>query len=171
MSMSRAATDSYRTASPTDEPTSPAADALDLEMVARLRLAIVRVARRIRAAHLGGITPSQLSALVTIETLGPLTPSELAQREYVAAPTMTRVLTALRVAGLVESVPNPDDGRSVKIATTPAASRLLAEGRREHIALLAERMARLDETQLARLTAALPVLETLASDDGPTPGG
>lgn len=171
MRMSRAATDSYRAGRAKDAPASPAADPLDLDMVARLRLAIVRVARRTRATHLGGITPSQLSALVTIESLGPLTPSELSQREYVAAPTMTRILTALRVAGLVESVPNPDDGRSVKIATTPAAAQLLAEGRREHTALLAERMARLDDAQVARLVAALPVLETLAADDGPASNG
>ncbi len=150
-------------ASPNPAPTAVA----DPELVSRLRLAIVRVARRTRASHLGGITPSQLSALVTIESHGPLTPSELAQREYVAAPTMTRILAALQVAGLVERVPNPDDGRSIRIATTPAAARLLAEGRREHTALLASRMARLDEAQIATLLAALPVLETLAEEDLP----
>ena len=56
------------------------------DAAARLRLAIVRTARRLRqeaAAEATGLTPTSTSALATIERHGPLTPSELAKMERV----------------------------------------------------------------------------------------
>ena len=51
------------------------------DSAARLRMAIVRTARRLRqeaAAEATGLTPTSTAALATIERHGPLTPSELA---------------------------------------------------------------------------------------------
>jgi DNA-binding MarR family transcriptional regulator len=65
------------------------------DSAARLRLGVVRTARRLRqeaASEASGLTPTSTAALATIERHGPLTPSELADIERVKRPTITRTL-------------------------------------------------------------------------------
>src|SRR3954469_11654864 len=85
----------------------------------RLRLAIARTARRLRQEAGGGLSPSLNAALVTVERHGPLTPSELADRERVQRPTIPRVIVKLEAAELVARTADPLDGRSSLIALTP----------------------------------------------------
>src|ERR1700709_1478950 len=69
------------------------------EPAAPLRLGVGRLHRRIRIAAHESIPPLQLSALATVELCGPLRLSDLAKREAVTAPTMSRVLAALDEQG------------------------------------------------------------------------
>ena len=69
------------------------------------------MARRLRQEAGAQLSPSQTAALATIERHGPLTPSELAERERVQRPTVTRVLARLEEAGLVERAADPGDRR------------------------------------------------------------
>ena len=78
---------------------------------------------------------------------------------------MTRTVSGLIEAGLVEKIPDPDDGRSCHIVVTPAARAMLDKVRTERAAILTERAARLSAEQYETLVAALPVLERLAEDD------
>ena len=91
-----------------------------LELPARLRLAIARMARRMRQEAGDDLSPSMLAALATIENRGPLTPSELAERERVQRPTATRLLARLEAPGYVTRTPDPADGRSSLVALTSA---------------------------------------------------
>jgi DNA-binding MarR family transcriptional regulator len=89
------------------------------DTASRLRLAIVRTARRLRQEGAGvakELTPTSASALATVERHGPLTPSELAEIERVKRPTATRTLRVLEEAGLVDRSPDPVDGRSCLVA-------------------------------------------------------
>ncbi|MDT7651785.1 MAG: hypothetical protein QOI36_3191, partial [Pseudonocardiales bacterium] len=81
------------------------------DLAARLRLVVGRLHRRIRIDGRESIPPLQLSALATVEQHGPLRLSELARREAVTAPTMSRVLAALDDQGLVIRTPDPSDAR------------------------------------------------------------
>ncbi|MBW0103860.1 MarR family winged helix-turn-helix transcriptional regulator [Pseudonocardia sp. KRD291] len=137
----------------------------DEELAARLRLAVGRLHRRIRIDDKESLPPLQLSTLVTVELSGPLRLSELARREAVTAPTMSRVLTALDEAGLVSRAADPGDARGVLISVSPAGVSRLAELRSHRTALIARRLARLDETQRAALEASLPALEALLVDE------
>jgi DNA-binding MarR family transcriptional regulator len=137
---------------------------LDSELATRLRLAVGRLARRIRLAT-NDIPPLQLSALATLDKCGALRSGELAQREAVTAPTMTRVLAALAERGLVVREPDPSDARSVLVSLSSAGREALARIRSERTALLGARLARLDPAQREALTAALPALEALVDDD------
>ena len=87
-------------------PAETGSDTAELtELAAGLRLAVGRLNRRIRIDGHESIPPLQLSALVTVELHGPLRLSELARREAVTAPTMSRVLAALDEQGLVHRAP------------------------------------------------------------------
>lgn len=151
------------TAAPSDDIATT--DDVQTELAARLRLAVGRLHRRIRIDGRESIPPLQLSALVTVEQHGPLRLSELARREAVTAPTMSRVLTALDEQGLVLRAPDPQDARGVLVTLSEEGAARLAEVRSHRTALVARRLARLDADQRAVLTAALPALEALLVDD------
>jgi DNA-binding MarR family transcriptional regulator len=133
------------------------------EEATRLRLAVGRLQRRIRIDS--GDSPLQLAALVTIEGHGPLRLSELARRESVSAPTMSRVLTALDEQGLIVRAPDPQDARGVLVTLSQAGRIRLEEIRTHRTALLARRLQRLDPIQRAAIRAALPAVEALLEDD------
>lgn len=141
------------------------ADDARTDLAARLRLTVGRLNRRIRIDGHESVPPLQLSALVTVEQHGPLRLSELARREAVTAPTMSRVLTSLVEQGLVYREPDPQDARGVLITLSELGSSQLDEVRSHRTALVARRLARLDAEQLAALHAAMPALEALLVDE------
>lgn len=148
----------------TSEPTSPP-DVL--ELAARLRLATARLARQLRQQAGGGLSPSQQSALASIDLQGPLTLGRLAQLEQVAPPTVTKVVAKLEDEGLVSRQVDAGDRRVVRVQTTAAGRRRLEHARSRRNAWLAVRLGRVDAATLGRLEAALPLLEDLATAPEP----
>jgi DNA-binding MarR family transcriptional regulator len=140
------------------------------ETAARLRFAIGRLFRRLRFADGEDLTPGKILTLVTIEREGPIRIGDLAAREYVSPPTMTRIIQRLDEKGFVERQPDPDDGRSCLVALTDAGAAVLEGARQERTAYLAARLSQLPAEDVAALVAALPVLEALAVDDEPASG-
>jgi DNA-binding MarR family transcriptional regulator len=136
----------------------------DPQDITRLRVAVGRLHRRLAQRSTSELTFAQISALVMVEKHGPIRQGELAAREKVAAPSMTRTVSGLVEAGLVQKIPDPEDGRSCHIVVTEAARTLLEKVRTERSAMLAERVARLSPEQYATLVDALPVLEQLAEE-------
>lgn len=135
------------------------------EVAARLRLSSTRLARRLRQQSGTGHTPSQLSALATIDHHGPLTLGALADHERVAPPSITKVVAKLEADGLVERATDPDDRRVQRVTTTKAGRTLIAETRRRKTTWLTARIRELPAEEQARLVAALDVLEHLAIQD------
>ncbi len=138
-------------------------------VAARLRLAITRTSRRLRQEAGTGLSPSQASALNAIECHGPLTPSELAERERVRRPSATRIAGRLAADGLIERTPDPTDARSALLAVTPRGRSLAAAMRKRKNAYMAKRLRRLPAADLATLERAAEVLERLLEADSPTP--
>ena len=148
------------------KPTSP--DERIADAAAHLRMAIVRTSRRLRqdaAAETRGLTPTSVSALVTIELHGPLTPSELAEIERVKRPSMTRTLGCLEREGLVERMPDPADGRSALVSVNAAGRERLRRLRRRKNAYLARRLRQLPEEDLATLERAAAILDRMREGD------
>jgi DNA-binding MarR family transcriptional regulator len=145
------------------------------ESAARLRMGIVRTARRLRqeaAVEATGLTPTSTSALATIERHGPLTPSELARLERVQRPTVTRTLGCLEREGLVERTPDPADGRSSLVAINSSGRERLRRLRGRKNAYLARRMRDLPADDVETLERAAEILEgMLESDDAPARHG
>jgi DNA-binding MarR family transcriptional regulator len=144
--------------------TGDARTALDPDAVGRLRLAIVRLARRLRQ-EAAGLTASQHSALANIAFLGTTTIGELAARENVQSPTMSRIVDGLAAGGWAERVPDPDDRRVTLVRATPKARRELAALRERRDAYLTLQLDQLDDADLAAVLAALPALERLLHEE------
>jgi DNA-binding MarR family transcriptional regulator len=136
-----------------------------LELPARLRLAIARMARRLRQEAGDDLSPSSMAALATIESRGPLTPSELAESEGIKRPTATRVLQRLLEAGLIERTADPTDGRSAVVSTTREGTALLKKLRSRKNAYLAQRLRELPDDDVKALERAAGVLERLLDEE------
>ena len=139
------------------------------QLAARLRLAIARTARRLRQEALSGaggveLSPTLAAALATIEAHGPLTPSELAERERVQRPTATRIVARLHASGLVERTPDPLDGRAYLVSPSAEGRTLLGRIRRRKDEYLARRLRALDPADVAALERAADVLERLLEE-------
>jgi len=130
-----------------------------------LRLAVMRLARRLRQQSVGQVTASQHSALATVGARGPLSLGEMAAIEQIAPPSMTRIAARLEQVGLVERQVDPADRRIARLAITAAGASLLEETRTRRDLYLARCVQRFTEEERAVLAAALPLLERLASDD------
>ena len=135
----------------------------DPMLPARLRLAIGRLNRRIRVDSAAVLPPLQTSVLVTLEEHEPLRLSELARREAVTPPTMSRALAALDDAGLLVRTPDPQDARSALVELSAAGRAMIEQLRTERTAVLAERLARLAPEHREALAAAVPALEALVA--------
>jgi DNA-binding MarR family transcriptional regulator len=137
------------------------ADAAEVAIATRLRLAVGRLHRRLSRRAVGGLTPSQLSVLVTVEQHGPLRLGELAAREVITPPTVTRLVASLHERDLVKRVTDPEDGRAALIEVADIGRALLDEIRRERTAFIAQRIARLDPESRAEIAGAVALLERL----------
>jgi DNA-binding MarR family transcriptional regulator len=144
-------------------PGDPAA--ADPQEIARLRVAIGRLHRRMVQRTSGNLTFSQTSALVAVEKVGPIRLGELAARERVAAPSMTRTVSGLVEAGLLNRAGDPQDGRSFLLSITDLGRTFIEGLRTERNAALAEGVAHLTAAEYQALRDALPVLEHLAEQE------
>jgi DNA-binding MarR family transcriptional regulator len=149
---------------------SPAsAPAIDLlgrsDDVDRLRVVLLRLARRIRANSVGELTPSQFSLFVAVNKHGPTTVGSIADIEHVKPPTASKIIAALETAGLVERAADPDDRRCALIAPTELGRDYLEQVRAAGRTWVAGQLNGLDHDDVATLEQALPALERLLTGD------
>jgi len=135
------------------------------QVASRLRLAVARTARRLRQEAGGGLSPTLSAALASIDRHGPLTPSELADRERVKRPTATRLLATLEEGGLIARTSDPSDRRSSLIAITPEGRELMRTLRTRKDAYLVRRLAKLTADERATLAQAADLLERMLEED------
>lgn len=127
-----------------------------------LRLACMRISRRVRFESVDVIAPHQFSVLARLED-GPLTPRALADIEKVSAPSMTRTVGCLADEGLVERHDDPEDGRRVLVELTADGREALTETRRRRDKWMTERVAELSGADQATLQAASAILRGIAA--------
>ena len=124
------------------------------------------MARRLRQEAGAQLSPSQTAALATIERHGPLTPSELAERERVQRPTVTRVLARLEEAGRVERAADPGDRRCSLVSISADGRQLLDAVRARKDAFLSRRIDALDAADREALERAAAILERMLKGGG-----
>ena|SRR5438132_961408 len=144
----------------------PAASSVDVVALAsRLRLDVMRLARKLRREGDVDVTPTLLSALSTIDRHGPMTAGALAAHEQVRKPTVTRLIGALVDRGLIERQPDPADGRVSWVRVSRDGVKFLRRIRRRTDEYLARRMTQLSVQELAILERASGIMERLTEDD------
>jgi DNA-binding MarR family transcriptional regulator len=142
--------------------THDASEQGDLATAYRLQLAVTRLARLLRQEVQVTLTPSQVSALATIRAQGPITLGDLAERERVAPPSITRMVSLLEEAGYVERSADPEDGRVCRVAVTAAAQEMISEARQRKAEWLVRRMEGLAGADRRALLDAVEAMESLA---------
>lgn len=128
-----------------------------------LRTAVMRTSRRLRIEATGDvITPGQYTVLAHLNTASQ-TLRELAEREHVQAPSMTRIVNALTEQGFASRQTHPGDGRQVQISITPAGQEVLAEARSQRTAWLAQRVAGLSDEDRQILSRAAHIMQEMSA--------
>ncbi len=131
------------------------------ELATQLRLACMRVSRRVRFESVDAVAPHQFSVLVRLAE-APRTPRELADIEKVSPPSMTRTVNGLAEQGLVTRAPDPDDGRCVIVSLTPDGREALDETRAARDAWMTSRVAELTPAEQDLLRQATLLLHRVA---------
>ena len=111
-------------AQPLTAPTGTAARAMTRaerdRLTSDLRMACMRISRRVRFESTTSLAPHQFSVLARLEEQ-PHTPNQLAAIEKVSAPSMSRTVAGLVEVGLVARADDPTDGRQVILSLTARA--------------------------------------------------
>jgi DNA-binding MarR family transcriptional regulator len=130
---------------------------------ADLRVALMRVARRLRAEKSDHeLSDGHYSVLALLDRRGPLTPRALAELERVQPPSMTRTLSALLERGLVDRLTDPADRRQAFIQLTDSGTRAVLDTRKQRDVWLARRLADLDPKERDVLAEAAEILRRIA---------
>jgi len=143
----------------------PVPTEVDHDLVESLRLAVGRLARRLRQQAEAEITASQLSALASIGRLGPITLGNLASVERLRPPTVTRIVANLEESGLGARQADASDRRVSRVEVTQSGRELLEVTRTRKDAYLATRLATLGKADLDVLRQATAVLERLLQEE------
>src|SRR5829696_1475760 len=111
-----------------------------VKVAGHLRLATARLHRVLRQNDGTDLSPTMVSALVTIAREGPITLGDLAAAEEVAPPSVTKIATTLVDAGLAQRRVDDGDRRVVWIELTDHGREHLAESRQRRTTWLAARL-------------------------------
>ena len=138
-----------------------------LAVAERLRPVLLRLARELRreAQAETGVSPGQIALLATIKYEPGISLGELAARERMSAPAMTRYIDRLEKAGLVTRTPSSDDRRRVGLTLTEDGQRVLRRIRSRRTAWLAQRLGHLSADERAAVDAAIEPLDKLLGEE------
>ena len=136
----------------------------DLNVDQDLRLAIQRLARRIRSMQADDVTEGQRAVLFALSKNGTQTLGSLSEHERVTPPSMNRTINALVALALVTREPALDDARKVSLDLSPAGEVFIAETRQRRDAWFTTRLDALPSDQRRMLREIAPVLRDLADN-------
>ncbi len=125
-----------------------------------------KLKRRLREqAHVGDLTPSQMSVLLRLEKDGPATASNLARAEGMRPQSIAPVIAGLQGTNLVSGTPDPADGRQTLFSLTDTCRVWLEEGRaarRDWLTSVID--GRLSATEQDAVSRAVELLRRLVDD-------
>jgi DNA-binding MarR family transcriptional regulator len=145
----------------------PIAVAADPTVLAnRLRPVLLQLNRQLRREiHSLGVTGGQVSLLVQIKYRPGIGIRELAALERMSVPGMSKFISRLEEAGLVQRAPVEGDQRRVGLTLTAAGQKVLRSVKSRRTAWLAARLRDLDLEELEAIDAAIEPLAHLLAED------
>jgi len=134
----------------------------------RLRPVLLKLNRELRReVHSLGVTGGQVALLVQVKYAPGIGVRELAARERMSVPGMSKFVARLEEAGLIERHEVGGDKRRVGLHVTSAGHRVLRSVKSKRTAWLASRLRALDDEQLEALDAAVEPLMFLLEEAQP----
>jgi DNA-binding MarR family transcriptional regulator len=144
---------------PSPSPTAVASD--PIAVANQLRPVLLQLNRELRReVHSLGVTGGQVSLLVQIQRTPGIGVRDLAQRERMSAPGMSKYIARLESAGLLSREALPDK-RRVGIRLTEEGERVLRSVKKRRTAWLAARLRELEPRELDAIGAAVEPLARL----------
>jgi DNA-binding MarR family transcriptional regulator len=145
-------------------PTTIAADPTVLAN--RLRPVLLQLNRQLRREiHSLGVTGGQVSLLVQIKYRPGIGIRELAALERMSVPGMSKFISRLEEAGLVQRAPVEGDQRRVGLTLTSAGQKVLRSVKSKRTAWLSAQLRELDPEELDVIDAAIEPLAHLLAED------
>jgi DNA-binding MarR family transcriptional regulator len=135
------------------------------ELARDLRLAIGRVARRLRRAYVDageGLSFLELAVLHRLDRDGPTSPGTLAGGEGVTSAAVAATLGALERHGMVTRRRSTQDARRIVVTISPAGQRTLHQRESANVASIEGVLQQLTASDRRRLAAVIPTLEKVA---------
>ena len=130
-------------------------------VAAELRPVLLKLARHLRRElHQLDVTAGQASVLAHVQQSPGIGAGELADREGVSRPRMSKVVQELIAAGLLVGE-RGSDRRRVGLEVTAAGRSVVKSIRRRRNAWLGARLTNLEPDELEQLEAAIPLLAQL----------
>jgi DNA-binding MarR family transcriptional regulator len=144
----------------------PIAVAADPTVLAnRLRPVLLQLNRQLRREiHSLGVTGGQVSLLVQIKYRPGIGIRELAALERMSVPGMSKFISRLEEAGLVQRAPVEGDQRRVGLTLTPAGQKVLRSVKSKRTAWLSARLRDLHPEELEAIDAAIEPLAHLLAE-------
>jgi DNA-binding MarR family transcriptional regulator len=131
----------------------------------RLRPTLLRLGRELRRERIGGVSPHQVSLLVSIKYAPGVTVGELAADERVSTAAMSKRISRLERDGLVARTQSEADRRCVGLTLTDEGQRTLRRVRSRRTAWLASRLGALSQAELDVVAAAADSLARLVREE------
>ncbi len=150
-----------------DMPTVEKVSRTDTGLASELRLSVMRLRRRLAVERHpdNELSMNAMAVLGALNRYGELTLGELAARERVQPPSMTRTVNCLEDGGYVSRRAHDSDGRQVLVSLSDKGRTTLLADRRRRDEWLATRLRDLTPGERAVLREAAPVLERIANLD------
>jgi DNA-binding MarR family transcriptional regulator len=128
----------------------------------QLRPVLFKLGRELRREiHSLGVTGGQVALLVQIKHRPGIGMRELAALERISVPGMSKYVSRLEDAGLVQRAPVEGDQRRVGLRLTAAGQRVLRSVKSKRTAWLAARLRELDPQEIEAIDAAIEPLTRL----------
>lgn len=136
------------------------------ELAATLQANIALLMRRMRTlSDEGGLSVPERSALKSVERVGPTTVTALARAEDMRVQSMGETVAVLKARGLVETRPDPGDGRRTILAITETGREALGDKGDPRVERIAEAIsAGFTDPELRQLIGIAPLIERLAGE-------
>ena len=112
-------------------------------------------ARTMRRTQLRGLTPTQFGVLEALLHLGPLSPSQLAEKHLMSRNNLSVVVENLEKAGLVRREPDEHDRRAYRVHLTDTGRERIETVLPEHVHAIVEEMRSLTPEEQEQLGALL----------------
>ncbi len=142
-------------------------ETLDTATATRLRTVLGRLSRQLRttsASTDAGLTPTKISVLLSVDRRGRSRISEVAELEALNPTLLSRTISTLVDAGLLDRVCDAGDRRTAWVQVTDEGHQLAERMRRERTDVVNRGMSALPAVERRIVEQAIPALEALADE-------